>query len=552
MGIGKVNSATYALDISGSARILNSLDISNNLDVSGTSRLQGSVGIGKVSNASYALDVSGTVRIGDLSGVVITRNTTVINPGSVSIVTNTNAGLGLGVNNAAQFVINRTMDPSGGSSFGPVTDASSNLGGPSYSWNNLYVNNVRSPGNMLIDASGDSSGTITLGAIQGLKITPKFGSGPILTPSTGSQLLFSADASAHAIYLNTNNLGPQNGNMSLGQGGIYTWQNLFVSKINPTATTSNVLTGASVISNVGGVANNNLSIVNDTANGGVILQPSIGYMTIQTPSSKDIILQSGTTANEIVFTTRTAPPTFYPGTTNAIDLGIATNNVWNNLYVKNIQTSNVVTSNVAIKTINATITQDLAVYGGGANAGILLRGGGTGNTGDITMTGTATSTLNIGANQSSYRNIVLTPGLITTYVPLIPGISGGYDLGSSTNWWNKLYISKVNPLYYTVTSNVTVGSGDYTLVTPTGLTKGMYSVYVKTYSNAYDLTGIFYYDGSLWHSAVFRNGATNTALYANNSGVLIFNNSVGGSLAYINYTYTFLAGYDGPATTFTG
>jgi hypothetical protein len=236
VGIGKASSGSYAMDVLGSVRILNTLDISNNLDVSGTSWLQGNVGIGKASNASYALDVSGTVRIGDLSGVVITRNTTVINPGSVSIVTNANADLGLGVNNAAQFVINRTMDTSGGSSFGPVTDASSNLGGPSYSWKNLYVNNVRSPGNMLIDASGGGTtsvgSTITLGSYQGLQIKTGYVAGPILTPSTTGQLLFSADASSHAVFMNTVSFGPQYSNMSLGQPG-YVWTNLYTNNINP-------------------------------------------------------------------------------------------------------------------------------------------------------------------------------------------------------------------------------------------------------------------------------------------------------------------------------
>ena len=376
MGIGKASNASYALDVSGSARIGTNLDISGNLDVSGTSWLQGNVGIGKASNASYALDVSGIVRIGDLSGVVITRNTTVINPGSTSIITNTNADLGLGVNNAAQFVINRTMDPSGASSFGPVTDASSNLGGPGYrfknvfasninagtsgtlnlgatptsfrnialtsalttvntnlvpgaddtydlgtstlNWNNLYVNNVRSPGNMLLDASA-GNGTITIGATQGLKITPGYSSGPIITPSTGTQLLFSADASSHAVYLNTNNFGPNYGNMSLGQGAQYTWQNLFVNKINPTSTTSNILTGTSVMSNVGGSANNNLIFTNSTTNS-----------LITTFSANTLNLGVDSTA--LVGINADA---WYPVTSDVTDLGAASKN-WDNLYINNI------------------------------------------------------------------------------------------------------------------------------------------------------------------------------------------------------------------------
>jgi hypothetical protein len=289
------------------------------------------------------------------------------------------------------------------------------------------------------------------------------------------------------------------------------------------------------MSNVGGSADNNIIFTNNTTNS--LIAMTSGYT-----------LNLGVNSTAYVGINIDA---WYPVTTNTLDLG-ATSQRWDNLYVNNILTSNILTSNVITKYINSNVTQDLFVYGRGANAAIVLAGGDTNNLGQISMNGTAANcTLKIGANSSSYQNIVLTPGLITTNTNIIPGISGGYDLGSSTNWWNNLYVNTVNVRWWRTSNNPAITKdAEYVLVNPS-LPAGLYSVsvFINTPSDL-SVTLVASWDGTNWRGGKMTTVNNNGNLYTTGTGKLVYLQSYGGGT--MSYTYTLLAAYGLTPTTFTG
>lgn len=366
-----------------------------------------------------------------------------------------------------------------GSGLAPSITNVMNLGTSTSSWSNLYVNNINPsatanyvfPGitkiNPSLTASNVLSGTTVMSNLGGSANTclvfSNSSTNAAITTSVGTGSL-SLGVQGNLLF-NINNLGvtPNSAFPSFNIGQSYSMFNgLYANNINATVDTSNVFTGKTVMSNLGGYANNNLTFSNYTSSavirssGNMILNSDSNVVSVGGAGgisvnaayngSSDALIKANN--NNILLGTTTTDITnsnwlqfnglslTAMSSVNRPDLG-TTAKKWENLYVNSINPSTGSTTGpYTVSAVNSTtpvssnITLPSLPYVTSYSLSISVVGGGGGGGSQATASPPSGGGGGSGAALSFVATGIL-PGTVITYY-IGGGGTGGAYTGSGT------------------------------------------------------------------------------------------------------------------------
>jgi len=242
----------------------------------------------------------------DFSGVLISSNASLTLGSDTGALYVTN-GINTGQVYDTQFntITGAILNPSRGPMSGPLLNTAMDYSGVYYS---SFMSATDSSGSGTLNVNG----TVQVGSVGGLVMSPNFGTGPLLSPTndnSNNQLLFKAASGENILFLNSTTLGCNlSQSLSLGSIGNY-WNNLYVNNIS---TSGNI---------------NSLSITS--------LYPTYTN-TLLSPASPNTGLLLG--PNSTNFLAIDSNSNLYPQ--SPYNLGIL-GHPWSNLYVNNINTGTI-------------------------------------------------------------------------------------------------------------------------------------------------------------------------------------------------------------------